>query len=807
MSLEIFEGTDTQQFRHLLDLSLEGVVRIDRTDRILYANARFAEMLGCTVPEMLGLCIFDFLYPEDLPRMRAARAACRASDSASYEMRMQHRNGTECWHSARVSLVFEDDTYAGTLSLHSDITARKNAEGALRRSEARLAEAQRVAKVGSWELDAKTLEVSWSAEMFHLTGLNPRHGVPDYPSNLALYCPKDADKLDTLVKRAIEQGWEYAIDIRRVPPKGAVQWFQASGHAVKGEDGQTVRLVGTLLDITARKNAEESLRRREADLQLALGAAHLGTLSCEWPFDRVTLNPTGREHLGLPPDTDTTLLGLYSQLHLNDRKTAHAAFAHAIETQTEYDCEYRVPAADGSVRWINAVGQGRYDPSGVPLRFDGVTLDITRRKQAEEALTEAAANEARLRSVCAAIRLASTADAVRAAATQALGEALNADRCYLVSYDLEQEKATIGPDWHRPGLTSIAGQYPIYDFSGNHDPLYLAGGTQALTDTQRLSPTGADPCLDLRALLRVPLSPAPRHCVLAAVMTKDRRHWTPGEVTLAETVAGELKAALETISAQETQQRIVSAWETSLQPPLPRHLPGLSIGAVLRPALKEAALGGDFCDIFPLDAEHYALVLGDISGKGLPAAAQAATVRPMLRYSLHQSSGVLDAVRHLNAVLTGQGFLAGFVTLFVGVYSPQTGEIVCVICGQEPALHSAATGLVTIVESTGPPLGVDLDAAYSETRLTLAPSDRLLVHTDGLAEAGQDHRSMLGTPGMIALLQASVSVTNTQAAAEQIVQAAEAYAGRPFIDDISALLLRRGEENRNERDENKSRGD
>ena len=805
MSLEIFEGTDTQQFRHLLDLSLEGVVRIDRTDRILYANARFAEMLGCTVPEMLGLCIFDFLYPEDLPRMRAARAACRASDSASYEMRMQHRNGTECWHSARVSLVFEDDTYAGTLSLHSDITARKNAEEALRRSEARLAEAQRVAKVGSWELDAKTLEVSWSAEMFHLTGLNPRHGVPDYPSNLALYCPKDADKLDTLVKRAIERGWEYAIDIRRVPPKGAVQWFQASGHAVKGEDGQTVRLVGTLLDITARKNAEESLRRREADLQLALGAAHLGTLSCEWPFDRVTLNPTGREHLGLPPDTDTTLLGLYSQLHLNDRKTAHAAFAHAIETQTEYDCEYRVPAADGSVRWINAVGQGRYDPSGVPLRFDGITLDITRRKQAEEALTEAAANEARLRSVCAAIRLASTADAVREAATRALGEALNADRCYLVSYDLEQKETTIGPDWFRPGLASIAGEYPVYDFSGNYDPLYLAGGTQTLADARRLTPTGADPCLDLRALLRVPLSTPPNLYVLAAVMTKDPRRWTPGEITLAETVAAELNAALETISTRDIQRRIVCAWETSLQPPLPRHLPGLSIGAVLRPALKDAALCGDFCDIYPLDAGHYALdagryaldagryalVLGDVSGKGLPAAAQVATVRSMLRYSLHQSSGVLEAVRSLNAVLTGQRLLEGFATLFVGVYTPQTGEIVCVICGQEPALHSAATGMVTSLDSTGPPLGVDLDAAYSETRLTLAPSDHLLVHTDGLAEAGPDHHSMLGTPGMIALLQASVSVSNTQAADEQIVQAAEAYAGRPFIDDISALLLRR----------------
>lgn len=793
MSSEIFEGTDTQQFRHLQDLSLEGVVRVDRNDQILYTNARFAEMLGCTVPEMTGLCIFDFLYPEDLPQMRAARAECRADTSASYEMRMQHRNGTECWHTARVSLVFEDNAYAGTLSLHSDITARKTTEEALRRSEARLAEAQRVAKVGSWELEVRTSQVSWSAEMFHLAGLDPRHGVPDYPGNLALYCPEDAAKLDTLVKRACEQGWEYTIDIRRVTPKGAVQWFQASGHAVKDEDGQTVKLIGTLLDITARKGAEESLHRREADLQLALGAAHLGTLSCEWPFDRVALNSVGREHLGLLPGTDATLLRLYSQLHPDDRKAAHAAFARAIETQTEYNCEYRVPAADGSVRWINAVGQGRYDPSGVPLRFDGVTLDITRRKQAEEALAEAAAGESRLQGVRAAIRQASTTDAVRTAATEALGEALNADRCYFVFYDLEQEKATIGPDWYQPGLSSVAGQYPMDDFSGNHDPAYLASGTQALADTWRLPPADAAPCLDLRAVLQVPISPAPSLCVLAAVMTESSRHWTPGEIKLAETVAAETKAALETLGAQKTQRQIVSAWEHSLQPLLPTYLPGLSIGAVLRPALKEAALGGDFCAIFPLDAGRYALVLGDISGKGLSAAAQAAIVLPMLRYSLYQSPSVLEAVQHLNSVLTEHSLLVNFATLFVGRYSPQTGEIICVICGQEPALHfAAATGLVEILDSTGPPLGVDLDAVYSETHLILAPSDCLLVYTDGLAEAGPDHQSMLGTPGMVALLQAPADISDAQAAAEQIVQAAEAYAGRPFIDDISALLLRRG---------------
>ena len=670
--------------------------------------------------------------------------------------------------------------------------AATETEDALRRSEARLTKAQTVARVGSWELNAETWEVAWSAEMFHLVGLDPKHGVPDYPGNLALFSPETAAPLDALVRRALNSGQHYALDLCRVTPKGTVQWFQAAGHAVKDERGRTVRLVGTLLDITDRKAAEDSLRRREADLSLALGAARLGTFSCEWPFGRVALNDLGRQHWGLPPDGETDLAGLYARLHPEDCRGAREAFAHALETQTEYAAEYRVPSPAGEARWISAIGRGVYGPGGVPLRFDGVTADITARRQADAAQAEAAARDALLHTFSAETRRALSADAVLDAAVTALGPALGADRCYWVAYDMEAQQALIGPDWHRPGLSAISGAYAMHDFPGNRDPAYLAGGTQAIADSLRLTPTGADPCLDLRALLRVPVSPAPRLFVLAAVMTAAPRSWTPAELRLAEEVAAEAQAALEALGAGEARQRLVSAWEKSVQPPLPGRLPGLSLGAALRPALQDAALGGDFCDVFALGGGRWAIVLGDVSGKGVLAASQVVPVRSMARFSLYKTPALAEAVADLNAVLTEHAVLAGFATLWAGVYTPDTGEIVCVSCGHEPALHrQAATGGTALLAATGPPLGVDRNAVFAETRLRLSPGDNFLVYTDGLAEAGPSYQSMLGTEGVVGLLRDAASAAGTQAAAAQIVRAAAAYNGGPFSDDVSVLLLRR----------------
>ena len=129
------------------------------------------------------------------------------------------------------------------------------------------------------------------------------------------------------------------------------------------------------------------LKRREFDadrwrLFELLGSVDVGIWYCDLPFDKLNWDDTTKEHFGLPADADVSIDTFYERLHPDDRERTRTAIADSIATKTEYDIEYRTVSPDGRLRWIRAIGRGFYDESGEPVRFDGVTVDITRRKEA-----------------------------------------------------------------------------------------------------------------------------------------------------------------------------------------------------------------------------------------------------------------------------------------------------------------------------------------------------------------------------------------------------------------------------------------
>ena len=244
----------------------------------------------------------------------------------------------------------------------------------------------------------------------------------------------------------------------------------------------------------------------------------------------------------------------------------------------------------------------------------------------------------------------------------------------------------------------------------------------------------------------------------------------------------------------ERERNIATQLQEALQPALPESVPGLAVASFTRPALQEAQIGGDFFDIFPLDKELYALVIGDVSGKGLAAAQQLALVRNSLRTTLYLSRTPAQAATSLNTILTAHDLLVGFVTAFVGVYDVSTGQIIYVSCGHEPGLLRRTGGRVQELETTGPPLGVDQNAVYGEGRILLAAGDALLLYTDGLSEAGPSRLELLGTAGLTRLLASLPDGADLQAQAETLVAEVSAYTDGVFRDDVAVLLVRRRQE-------------
>ena len=241
----------------------------------------------------------------------------------------------------------------------------------------------------------------------------------------------------------------------------------------------------------------------------------------------------------------------------------------------------------------------------------------------------------------------------------------------------------------------------------------------------------------------------------------------------------------------ERERNISAQLQDALQPAVPENISGLAVASFTRPALQEAQIGGDFSDLFPLGGALYAVVIGDVSGKGLAAAQQLALIRNSLRTTLYLYREAAQAATHLNAILTAHDLLLGFVTAFVGVYDAALGQITYVSCGHEPGLIKRIGGEVEEMQTTGPPLGVDPQADYSAQAVTLSEGDILLLYTDGISEAGISRRELLGTAGLTRIVAALPGICAVQTLAERLVSEVSRYAGGVFRDDVAVLLAQR----------------
>ncbi|OGS74840.1 MAG: hypothetical protein A2063_05405 [Gallionellales bacterium GWA2_60_142] len=270
-----------ERYRATFDHAAVGIAQVATDGRFLEINSVFCDIIGYTREEVLsqGFTFQQITLPEDLaPDMAQVQRLLDGADNQyAMEKRYVRKDGCVVWVSLSVALLRDE---AGKplhfISSVADITERKQAEQTVRFSMEKLNEAQRIAQVGNWDLDLGGGYLYWSDEIFNLFEIDKEMFAASYEAFLNAIHPDDRDRVNQAYTRSLETRQPYEIMHRLLMADGRVKWVNERCETFYDAQGKALRSVGTVQDITLRKQAEEALAQNELLLRTIFNTLPVG---------------------------------------------------------------------------------------------------------------------------------------------------------------------------------------------------------------------------------------------------------------------------------------------------------------------------------------------------------------------------------------------------------------------------------------------------------------------------------------------------------------------------------------------------
>jgi diguanylate cyclase (GGDEF)-like protein/PAS domain S-box-containing protein len=375
----------------ILDNAGALVVVLDREGRIRRFNRACEALTQYGFAEVEGRFVWDLFVPPE-ERQDARESAFDALVRNPHAPRGRHTNHWVARDGTRRLIEWSDaplvDAHGQTeflVSIGTDVTERSLAEAALKESAKRLNEAQRIAEVGSWELDLGTGVLNWSDEIFRLFEIDKSAFGASYEAFLDAIHPEDRERVNQAYRDALTQRMPYEITHRLRMPDGRVKWVNERGETQYDAHGRPLRSSGTVQDVTARKLAEDALRLY-ANVFEHSGEAIFITDAAR---RIVAVNPAFTHLTGYTLDeVEGREPGVLASSEAQG--AAYAAMWAALERDDYWQGELVDRRKDHSFypKWMSA--SAVRDPEGRISHYVASFTDITERKVAEAQISQLA---------------------------------------------------------------------------------------------------------------------------------------------------------------------------------------------------------------------------------------------------------------------------------------------------------------------------------------------------------------------------------------------------------------------------------
>jgi len=390
--------TSEERFRTVVAAAPVGIAVLDDNSVIHIFNQKFLEIVGLTGEQALGLRLSDpsiaVFHEDGTPCPTAERPTQKAITTGKPVLNVVVRHvhpasGEQRWIlTSAWPLLRADGSVYQVISTLTDITKQKAAEEELRSGRELLAQAQRAAKLGCFDLDLQTNTVVWSAELADLFGLPVGMSAGKHQDWEALIHPDDVAHATGSFADTFKKGESVAEYRIRRRSDGEIRWVESRGRVLLDDARQPVRLIGVTMDITDRKQAEEAIRRGEEEFHIIFEHAAIGMVLIDPSGHFLRGNPAFRDFIGYT-ELELPLLTFADVTHPNDVGLSRSLFQDAIDGKLDrQQVRKRYIRKDGDIRSARMTISALRSDGGELRYCVAMVEDVTSQELAQHTLLQ-----------------------------------------------------------------------------------------------------------------------------------------------------------------------------------------------------------------------------------------------------------------------------------------------------------------------------------------------------------------------------------------------------------------------------------